>query len=133
MLKVAAREKEGWLDLESIEQFPSNDLRTIDQLWVESSRGRFGFSVQKHIWAIHGGETEADYEIYERFSEHVGWYKRSGWDKEWRKWAELSFSINAPSGHLPAMYGKRLKRGQVVELTGNRKWLFFSLLSRPDL
>ncbi len=129
MLKVAAREKEGWLDLESIEQFPSNDLRTIDQLWVEYSRARFGFSVQKNIWwAIYGGETEAD---YERFCERVGWRKRS--NKEWRKWAELSFSINALPGHLPAMYGKRLKRGQVVEPTGSRKWLFLSLLSRRDL
>ena len=50
MLKIADREKEGWLNIYSIEQFPCTDLRTIDQLWVRYSNGHFGFSVQKVIW-----------------------------------------------------------------------------------
>jgi hypothetical protein len=29
---------------------PCRDLRTIDQLWVEASEGRFGFSVKKQIF-----------------------------------------------------------------------------------
>ncbi|MFM6250457.1 MAG: GUN4 domain-containing protein, partial [Dolichospermum sp.] len=45
MLVVAKREEEGWLDTESIDNFPCADLRTIDQLWVKYSEGRFGFSV----------------------------------------------------------------------------------------
>lgn len=32
ILKVAKREKEGWLDTKSIDNFPCEDLRTIDQL-----------------------------------------------------------------------------------------------------
>ncbi|MGA9382588.1 MAG: serine/threonine-protein kinase, partial [Phormidium sp.] len=35
MLKVAGREKEGYLDRERIDKFPCTDLRTIDQLWVK--------------------------------------------------------------------------------------------------
>ena len=50
MLKVAGREKEGWLNMESIEKFPCEDLCTIDQLWIKYSNGRFGFSVQKRIY-----------------------------------------------------------------------------------
>ena len=50
MLKAAGREEEGWLNRDSIEKFPCTDLRTIDQLWVKYSNGRFGFSVQKRIW-----------------------------------------------------------------------------------
>lgn len=49
MLKAAGREKEGWLNSDSIEKFPCTDLRTIDQLWVKYSKGRFGFTVQKRI------------------------------------------------------------------------------------
>ena len=49
MLKVADREKEGFLDKESIDNFSCPDLRYIDELWVKSSNGRFGFSVQKSI------------------------------------------------------------------------------------
>ncbi|WP_449420818.1 protein kinase domain-containing protein [Phormidium nigroviride] len=60
MLKVAGREKEGWLDSSSIDKFPCEDLRTIDQLWVEYSDGRFGFSVQKRIYQSLGGTREYD-------------------------------------------------------------------------
>jgi len=49
MLKVANRESEGYLDKESIEKFPCDDLRVIDRLWVYYSGGRFGFSIQKRI------------------------------------------------------------------------------------
>ncbi|MFB2922542.1 protein kinase domain-containing protein [Aerosakkonema funiforme] len=63
MLKAAGREKEGWLDDESINKFPCTDLRTIDRLWVKYSKGRFGFSVQKRIWESVGGKPgEYDWE-----------------------------------------------------------------------
>ncbi|MFM6200403.1 MAG: GUN4 domain-containing protein, partial [Dolichospermum sp.] len=42
MLAVAKREKEGWLDDKSIDNFHCADLRTIDQLWVKYSDGKFG-------------------------------------------------------------------------------------------
>jgi hypothetical protein len=65
MLKVAGREEEGWLDTESIEKFPCEDLRTIDQLWVKYSNGRFGFSVQKRIYQSLGGTTKYDEKVWE--------------------------------------------------------------------
>ncbi|MFM6371884.1 MAG: GUN4 domain-containing protein, partial [Dolichospermum sp.] len=55
MLAVAKREKEGWLDVESIDNFPCADLSIIDKLWVKYSDGRFGFSVQKRIYQSLGG------------------------------------------------------------------------------
>jgi hypothetical protein len=66
MLKVAGKEEEGWLDAQCIEDFPCTDLRTIDQLWVKYSDGRFGFSVQKRILKSVGKN-------YEKFGEIVGW------------------------------------------------------------
>ena len=44
MLKAARREKELYFDEESIENFPCDDLRTIDQLWVKYSQGHLGAS-----------------------------------------------------------------------------------------
>ena len=41
MLKAASTEEQGYLDYESIENFPCTDLRTIDKLWVKYSDGRF--------------------------------------------------------------------------------------------
>ena len=48
MLQVVSREsKRGWLKTEDIDNFPCEDLQTIDQLWLHYSQGKFGFSVQK--------------------------------------------------------------------------------------
>jgi hypothetical protein len=79
MLKVAGREKDGWLRIEDIEKFPCTDLRTIDTLWVKYSEGHFGFSVQKRIWESVGGTPNADYETYDRFGDRVKWRVDSDW------------------------------------------------------
>ena len=73
MLKVARREKEGWLRIEDIDNFPCEDLRTIDQLWVKYSRGKFGFSVQKQIYQSLGGTRQYDSKIWKAFGDRVGW------------------------------------------------------------
>ncbi len=97
MLKVCAREKEGFLRVEDIEKFPFPDLHTIDQLWVKYSNGRFGFSVQTSVWQSIGGTTYADWEAWCRYGERIGWYVKSSW--LW--WNDLTFTLNAPVGHLP--------------------------------
>lgn len=96
MLKVTGREEEGWLDIESINNFPCTDLRTIDRLWVKYSNGRFGFSVQKRIWQEVGGKVENETEC--RFFDRVGWFGKQG---EWLNYSDYMFSLNAPVGHLP--------------------------------
>ena len=98
MLAVAKREKEDWLDDKSIDNFPCADLRTIDQLWVKYSDGRFGFSVQKRIYQGLGGTREYDLEIWKKFGEEVGWRKGGSW--LWYK--DITFDKKAPKGHLPS-------------------------------
>ncbi len=98
ILKAAGREQEGQLREEDLDQFPSTYLRTIDRLWVEHSGGRFGFSVQKRIYQSLGGTRNYDEKIWEDFCDCVGWRVN-------RKWlnypADLTFSLEAPEGHLP--------------------------------
>ena len=103
MLQLANRENHGWLDVESIENFPCTDLSILDQLWVQYSSGHFGFTVQKRIWESIAGKLERyDYQSYEKYGEHVGWY---GKDKDqWYSWEELNFSLDASEGHLPALH-----------------------------
>jgi eukaryotic-like serine/threonine-protein kinase len=121
MLKASGRETFGWLSSESIENFPCTDLRTIDQLWVKYSNGRFGFSVQKRIWESVGKD-------YEKLGDRVGW--RKGWwmNKEWIKYSDVTFDTTAPQGHLPA----RPQTDIDLFLLVRNQWLW-SLLSRPDL
>lgn len=132
MLKAANREQERYLQIESIEKFPCTDLRTIDQLWVKYSNGRFGFSVQKRIWESVGGKPgEYDYEILKKFGDRVGWLK---WENKWlglrikelwvSRYDEFTFHLNAPQGHLPSYEWKligRMERRRIL------------LLSRRDL
>ena len=136
MLKAARREKEGWFDTNSIENFPCDDLRTIDQLWVKYSQGRFGFSVQKKIWLEVGGQVDYDTEC--KLGDRVGWRKRRKGRKGWLEYDDLTFNLEAPRGHLPscarvfAWGGEGL--GWVVGVLG---WLglvvWFSLLSHQEL
>ncbi|MEH2337732.1 AAA-like domain-containing protein [Nostoc sp.] len=82
MLNLAQREKEQYLDIDSINNFSCPDLKRIDQLWVNADN-RFGFSVQKKIWISTGNRlvikpedwTEKDVENYLRFAKTVGWYE----------------------------------------------------------
>jgi hypothetical protein len=102
MLEVAGRTKEGWLRTGDIDNFPSEDLRTIDQLWVKYSDGRFGFSVQKRIYQSLGGTRSYDSKVWEAFLDQVGW--RVG--GSWLEYAHLKFNQTAPGGHLPNYVGK---------------------------
>ncbi|MDB9356319.1 GUN4 domain-containing protein, partial [Nodularia spumigena CS-587/03] len=97
MLAVAKREKEGWFLRESIDNFPCEDLRTIDQLWVKYSNGRFGFSVQKRIYQSLGGTREYNSKIWQAFGDKVGWYKGGSW----LYYTDITFDIKAPEAHLP--------------------------------
>ncbi|MEG4318047.1 serine/threonine-protein kinase [Microcoleus sp. Aus8_D1] len=95
MLKAARREKEGYFDKESINNFPCDDLRTIDQLWVKYSKGGFGFSVQKKIWLEVGGKV--DYETECKLGDRVGWLRGGSW----LNYDYLTFNKQAQMGHLP--------------------------------
>jgi hypothetical protein len=111
MLQVAGRESEGWFYLEDIKNFPCEDLRTINQLWLDYSNGKFGFSVQKEIYESLGGTREYNAQVWEKFGDRIGWIKRGIW--MWEKGdlicgerssysRYLTFNMQAPKAHLPS-------------------------------
>jgi serine/threonine protein kinase len=98
MLEVMGQQHRGYLDNEHIENFPCKDLRTINQLWTHHSNKHFGFSVQKRLWQEEGGKPGVyDSTVYEKFGDRVGWRV----NHNWKSYADLTFSLNAPQGHLP--------------------------------
>ncbi len=144
MLEVAGREKQGYLGLEDIRQFPCEDLRTIDQLWVNYSNGHFGFSVQKKIYLevggiLEGSRTSSPYKkilspfkwIYARFA-GVDFvfeaYCRLGDRVEWvvnSEWKSVRYDTNVPVGHLPFFDRRRQLR-----VSGAYVGVYSSLASR---
>jgi hypothetical protein len=97
MLQAANRTSEGWLREEDSDNFPCEDLRTINQLWVKYSGGRFGFSVQAKIYRELGGTREYNERVWDAFGDRVGWRV----NKSWIYYKDVTFDIKAPLGHLP--------------------------------
>jgi hypothetical protein len=131
MLKRADREEEGYLDFDAYRNFPTEELRIIDQLWLKYSQNRFGFSVQKKIWVDNGGKLDGNdhyWDTYGKLADEVGWRKRT----EWLKYSELTFGTKALLGHLPL--GGRWGHTTPVDSSccgvfgGGWKGLLFSLL-----
>nr|WP_236107338.1 GUN4 domain-containing protein [Cylindrospermopsis raciborskii] len=96
MLAVANRQSEGWLRIEDAENFPCQELRTIDNLWLKYSQGKFGISVQQEIYKNLGGTKQFDVNVWRSFGDRVGWRKQGSW----LDYKDLNFSLSAPTGHL---------------------------------
>ena len=129
MLEVAGRESQGWLRVEDVENFPCQDLGTIDKLWVEYSDGKFGFSVQKQIYQDLGGTKDYDYKVWQSFGDKVGWRKGGSW----LSYSDLTFSEGHYWGHLPVQACRNL--GNIWGMGGgwDKRSSLRSLLSRRDL
>jgi dsRNA-specific ribonuclease len=89
MLRVVGQVE--FLPKELIDQFPCEDLKTIDQLWVHYSGGRFGFSVQAKTLKEVGGD-------WDRFSDRIGWRVNGVWQPKDNR----LYNLQAPEGHLPS-------------------------------
>jgi hypothetical protein len=98
MLEAANQTSRGWLDEDDINNFPCEDLRTINQLWLHYSKGKFGFSVQAEIYRSLGGTREYNEEVWKKFGDRVGWRKGGSW----LSYSDLTFNINALPAHLPS-------------------------------
>jgi serine protease Do len=128
MLKLTKRERSGWLRVDDVKNFPRQELRKMDQLWVEYSNGKFGFSVQKQIWLDLGGKLDGkpDGDTFVKLSDRVGWRKNN----DWLLYKDYTFSTNAPRGHLP----RRLFACVKLDVVGDCAWIdyegreLFSLL-----
>lgn len=107
------RESEGWLSEEEIDEFPCRDLRTINQLWLSASNGKFGLSAQKSLWI----------EVCKKSNHEPTTYKPDTWDKfinlvGWNDMNSVVFDKRAKLGHLPL--------GLYVKVTESRikeKWV----------
>ncbi|MBW4510577.1 MAG: GUN4 domain-containing protein [Scytonematopsis contorta HA4267-MV1] len=86
---VAAQRK--WLYFTDVASLPVTDLKTINNLWVMHSEGKFGFSVQREIWLGLGKN-------WENLWTKIGWKQGNNWT---RYPNEFIWNLDAPRGHLP--------------------------------
>lgn len=80
-----------WIYFTEVDNFPTTDLKTMDQLWYSYSQGKFGFSVQRKIWLSLGQD-------FPKLWTKIGWKKGNLWT---RYPNEFIWDLSAPVGHLP--------------------------------
>ncbi|VXD10466.1 GUN4 domain-containing protein [Planktothrix paucivesiculata] len=126
MLQTVRKEEGQWLDPEDLENLPCEDLRTINQLWLDYSNGKFGFSVQKEIYQSLGGTRKYNQGLWFKFGDRVGWRVKG----KWLYYEDLTYDREAaPVGHFPLLVAFV---GSEESVGGGGRWRL-SLLSRKDL
>jgi serine/threonine protein kinase len=106
MYKCAGIENAYWLDFDSCRNFPQDELRIIDQLWLKHSLKQFGFSVQKEIWLKHGGKLNSRHQsdVYDKLGEEVGWEKeKQAWEKKDNDSYKYFYNLLRKKGHFPTL------------------------------
>lgn len=104
MITTVGKEEGQWFDPEDLLNFPCEELRAIDGLWVKYSNGKFGFSVQKKIYLECGGVPDGRHhkEAWEKFCHAVGWMENN--DYVAMEWSSVS-RMTSEEGHLPRVGG----------------------------
>jgi hypothetical protein len=121
MLRICDRH--GFLRVKDIDIFPCEDLQIIDQLWLNYSQEKFGFSIQKQLFdQLDNGQQYND-KLWDDFGLIIGWRK----ENKNIRYDRAIFDINAPRGHLPCRIFDLWNWGGVGGGTGS---LFYSLASR---
>ena len=80
-----------WIYFTEVINFPITDLQTLDKLWLMSSEGKFGFSVQRRIWLSVGKD-------FAKLWVKINWRSGNSWT---RYPEEFTWNLTAPKGHLP--------------------------------
>jgi len=87
----SAAVERGWLYFTDIDRIPATDLKSIDNLWLVYSEGKFGYSVQRKIWLGLGKK-------WEKLWLQIGWKQDGSFT---RYPGGFIWDIAAPKGHLP--------------------------------
>lgn len=100
VLAGEAAVKRGYVFFSEVQFISELDLRAMDELWLQHSDGRYGYSVQKRIW-------EKSRRDFTKFFVKVGWMKKL--DTEVEQYSYRAFpdefywemDDKTPEGHLP--------------------------------
>ncbi|MBD2163979.1 GUN4 domain-containing protein [Calothrix membranacea FACHB-236] len=103
---------------DSIANFPCEDLRIIDKLWLNHSNLHFGFSIQTCIWQ-RTSQTSEDINLKcKDFTEYVAWVVNGKWLKE----EQINYRLDAPLGHLPFDFTKLFLKKDLKNLNNWGCW-----------
>ena len=107
MITTVGKDDGQYFDRADLENFPCEDLKTLDRLWTHYSKtpdypnGKWGFSVQKQIWQECGSPMDYN-DAWEAFGDRVGWRK----DGTFVNYDKLTFDLALSlAGEFPRVPG----------------------------
>lgn len=110
-LAGAAAIARKWIYFTEVESFPVTDLRTLDNLWLMYSEGKFGFSIQRKIWLSVGKD-------FAKLWSKINWKSGNTWTRYPK---EFVWNLTAPDGHLPL--SNQLRGVRVIDaIFAHRAW-----------
>ena len=96
----------------NINNFPCEEMKTIESLWVQYSQGKFGLNIQKQIYFETGNQQGiSNKQTWGRLADQVGWRVNGIWLENYNV---LTLSLDAPKGHLPAFAGQKGNVNKVI-------------------
>jgi hypothetical protein len=99
LLQAMGQPPGGYLLPLDLAQIPCDLLHQLDYRWASASQGLFGFTKQYAIYTQHNRSDAHG------FCRQVGWLMISFRPLAFFKFYEfLNFSLDAPEGHLPALW-----------------------------
>ncbi|TVP67128.1 MAG: NACHT domain-containing protein [Leptolyngbya sp. LCM1.Bin17] len=104
MITTVGKEDGQVFEPDELLNFPCEELLAIDGLWVKYSQGKFGFSVQKKIYAEAGNPLDGKYheKTWRVFCDRVGWRK----DGKYLSYKDLKANPSlSPIGEFPHVWG----------------------------
>lgn len=107
---LAKGNPDEYLPKGNMKMIPCKDLRTINNLWLSYSKGKYGFSVQQKLYEQIYKEVSrkpkilsVESEVYDRFARRVDWTAR---DDARLNYDPLIINSRGGEGHLPVTYIK---------------------------
>ena len=131
MITTVGKAPGTWFDKEDIQTFPSDTLRTIDNLWMMHSGGEYGFSVQKNMYLDLGGSIKDTKvigdESLDRFFHANGWKTKGERTCVWNPTEEYRQNKKPPKGNLPKLRFFKLLSFQTLENNTDSEGSFIEL------
>mmetsp|Transcript_17428 Transcript_17428/g.17517 ORF Transcript_17428/g.17517 Transcript_17428/m.17517 type:complete len:215 (-) Transcript_17428:40-684(-) len=131
LIKLAGPDavRRGFVYFTDVKDLPTEDLVTMEKLWLLFSGGNFGYSVQRRVWDV-------EHQDFDNFIRRIGWTTIQNGIERNLKWFppnEFIYDVEkAPKGHLPltsALRGTQLIRA----LMAHPVWTMYDWKNYKDL
>ena len=107
--------KNDYLDEKELPLIPIDIIKSIDRLWYDKTKGRFGFKIQFEVWSSLNNSCPISEQPSSFFIKNLGL-------PYWRSNSQPTYNVSAPKGYFPLcwMWGFKswdMENDQVLDVS----------------